>query len=55
MAGLVLRRPLGRIPENKLKFTVGVLLSAFGTFWFGEGVGLAWPGADWSLLSLIVG
>ena len=42
--GLALHRPLARVPENTLKFTVGVLLSAFGTFWVGEGAGLAWPG-----------
>jgi Ca2+/H+ antiporter, TMEM165/GDT1 family len=41
--GLVLHRPLARVPENTLKFVVGVLLSAFGTFWVGEGAGLAWP------------
>jgi Ca2+/H+ antiporter, TMEM165/GDT1 family len=41
--GLVLHRPLARVPENTLKFIVGVLLSAFGTFWVGEGAGLAWP------------
>jgi uncharacterized membrane protein len=52
--GLVLHRPLARIPENTLKFTVGVLLSAFGTFWVGEGMDLAWPGADWSILALII-
>jgi uncharacterized membrane protein len=51
-AGAVLHRPLARVPENQLKFLVGVLLSAFGTFWFGEGAGLAWPGADWSLIAL---
>jgi Ca2+/H+ antiporter, TMEM165/GDT1 family len=51
--GIVLHRPLARIPENTLKFLVGVLLSAFGAFWVGEGVGLAWPGADWSVLGLI--
>jgi uncharacterized membrane protein len=51
--GIVLHRPLARIPENTLKFLVGVLLSAFGTFWVGEGAGLAWPGADWSILGLI--
>jgi len=50
--GVVLHRPLARIPENTLKFLVGVLLSAFGTFWVGEGAGLAWPGADWSILGL---
>jgi uncharacterized membrane protein len=42
--GLALHRPLARVPENTLKFVVGVLLSAFGTFWVGEGVGLKWPG-----------
>jgi uncharacterized membrane protein len=41
--GLVLHSPLARVPENTLKFLVGVLLSAFGTFWVGEGAGLAWP------------
>ncbi|HZF35453.1 MAG TPA: hypothetical protein VE914_16770 [Candidatus Angelobacter sp.] len=51
--GVVLHRPLARIPENTLKFLVGVLLSAFGAFWVGEGAGLAWPGADWSILGLI--
>jgi Ca2+/H+ antiporter, TMEM165/GDT1 family len=51
--GIVLHRPLARIPENMLKFLVGVLLSAFGAFWVGEGAGLAWPGADWSILALI--
>lgn len=53
--GLVVHRPLSRIPENTLKFVVGVLLSAFGTFWVGEGLGLAWPGQDWSILGLIAG
>ncbi len=51
--GLILHRPLARVPENTLKFAVGVLLSAFGTFWVGEGMHLAWPGADWSILALI--
>lgn len=51
--GLLLHRPLSLIPENLLKFAVGVLLSAFGTFWVGEGLGLAWPGEDWSVLGLI--
>ena len=50
--GLALHRPLSRIPENTLKFAVGVLLSAFGTFWVGEGLRLAWPGADASLAGL---
>ena len=42
--GLALHRPLARVPENTLKFVVGVLLSALGTFWVGEGAGIVWPG-----------
>jgi uncharacterized membrane protein len=53
--GLAVHRPLASVPENTLKFAVGVLLSAFGTFWVGEGIGFAWPGADWSLLGLVAG
>ena len=53
--GLALHRPLSRIPENTLKFVVGLLLSAFGTYWTGEGLGIEWPGADWSILILIAG
>jgi uncharacterized membrane protein len=44
--GLAVRRPLARVPENVIKFTVGVMLCAFGVFWTGEGMGIAWPGAD---------
>jgi len=51
--GAAVHRPLARIPENTLKFLVGILLSAFGAFWVGEGAGLAWPGGDWSILGLI--
>jgi uncharacterized membrane protein len=49
-AGLVLHRPLTRVPENTLKFAVGVMLSAFGVFWTGEGLGVAWPGADLAIV-----
>lgn len=50
--GLALHRPIARIPENALKFSVGVLACTFGIFWIGEGVGVAWPGEDWSILAL---
>jgi uncharacterized membrane protein len=55
LLGIVVHKPLTAIPENTLKFCVGVLLSAFGAFWVGEGVGLSWPGQDWSLLILTAG
>ena len=51
--GLVLHRPLARVPENSLKFVVGILMSAFGLFWFGEGIGLEWPYADAAILGLM--
>lgn len=51
--GLCLHKPLATIPENTFKFIVGVLLSAFGCFWVGEGLGLEWPGADTALLFLV--
>lgn len=55
LLGVIIHRPLASIPENTLKFVVGVLLTAFGTFWVGEGIGLGWPGRDWSILGLVVG
>jgi uncharacterized membrane protein len=48
--GFAVRRPLARVPENTLKFTVGVMLSAFGVFWTGEGLGVPWPGEDLAIL-----
>ncbi|MDB5448808.1 MAG: hypothetical protein JWQ97_4125 [Phenylobacterium sp.] len=51
IVGLILQRPLARVPENGLKFGVGVMLSAFGVFWTGEGLGVAWPGQDLALLA----
>ena len=48
--GAMVRRPLARVPENTLKFAVGVILCAFGVFWTGEGLGIAWPGADLMIL-----
>jgi uncharacterized membrane protein len=53
--GVAIHRPLANVPENALKFLVGTMLSAFGTFWTGEGLHVAWPGADLSLAWLIVG
>jgi uncharacterized membrane protein len=50
--GWVARRPLARVPENTMKFAVGILLSAFGVFWTGEGLGVPWPGADFAILGI---
>jgi uncharacterized membrane protein len=55
LTGLALRRPLARVPENTLKFAVGILLSAFGVFWVGEGLRFPWPGEDLALLGLVAG
>jgi uncharacterized membrane protein len=51
--GLLLHRPLARVPENSLKFAVGVMLTAFGTYWVGEGIGLVWPAQDATILLLV--
>jgi len=51
--GFAVRAPLTRVPENTLKFVVGVMLTSFGVFWAGEGVGVDWPGADAALLALV--
>ena len=45
-AAAILHRPLARVPENALKLVVGVMVSTFGMFWFGEGVGISWPFGD---------
>jgi uncharacterized membrane protein len=50
---IVVQQPLSRVPENTLKFVVGLMLTAFGTFWAGEGVGLQWPGDDLAILGLM--
>ena len=52
-AAVFMRRPLSRVPENALKFGVGVMLTAFGTFWAAEGAGAEWPGGDVALLVLV--
>jgi uncharacterized membrane protein len=51
--GASLHRPLARVPENGLKYAVGLMLVTFGTFWAGEVIGIAWPGSDAVLLVLI--
>ena len=52
-AGAALRAPLARVPENTLKFVVGVMLTSFGVFWGGEGAHANWPGGDAALLVII--
>jgi uncharacterized membrane protein len=46
VTGTLVRGPLSRVPENLLKFAVGLLLTTFGTFWGAEGAGVSWPGSD---------
>lgn len=52
-AGVLARAPLARVPENSMKFAVGVLLTSFGVFWGAEGAGASWPGGDASLPALV--
>jgi uncharacterized membrane protein len=51
-AAVIVRRPLSRLPENTMKFAVGVMLTSFGIFWGAEGAGTSWPGGDAALLVL---
>jgi uncharacterized membrane protein len=53
VVGVVVRAPLSRVPENILKFVVGLLLSSFGTFWAAEGAGVTWPGSDAAILGIL--
>jgi uncharacterized membrane protein len=52
--GVAVRAPLSQVPENTLKYGVGLLLVTFGTFWGAEGAGADWPGSDLSILGLLV-
>ena len=52
-AGVLARAPLSRVPENSLKFAVGLLLTTFGTFWSAEGAGVSWPGSDAALFGIL--
>jgi uncharacterized membrane protein len=51
--GIAVRAPLARVPENSMKFAVGVMLTTFGIFWAAEGAGARWPGGDVSLLGVL--
>ena len=51
--GIAVRAPLARVPENAMKFAVGVMLTTFGIFWTTEGVGAHWPGSDAALLGVL--
>jgi uncharacterized membrane protein len=51
--GIAVRAPLARVPENAMKFAVGVMLTTFGIFWAAEGAGADWPGGDASLLGVL--
>jgi uncharacterized membrane protein len=53
LVGLAVRAPLARVPENSMKFAVGVMLTTFGTFWGAEGAGVRWPGAEAALLGIL--
>jgi uncharacterized membrane protein len=52
--GALVHQPLSRVPENTMKFTVGLMLATFGSFWSVEGMGMAWPGTDVALLGIFV-
>lgn len=52
-AGFAIKAPLARVPENTMKFVVGIMLTSFGVFWGGEGAGAHWPGSDAALLVII--
>src|SRR6478672_1897511 len=51
--GIAVRHPLARVPENSMKYSVGVMLTSFGTFWGAEGAGASWPGGDAALLVIV--
>jgi len=51
--GVTVRAPLARVPENTMKFAVGIMLTTFGIFWSTEGAGAHWPGADASLIGVL--
>src|SRR4051794_1601225 len=54
VVGVAVHAPLSRVPENTMKFAVGVMLTTFGIFWGAEGAGVEWPGTDAALLGVLV-
>jgi uncharacterized membrane protein len=54
VVGMLVRSPLERVPENLLKFVVGIMLTSFGTFWGGEGIGITWPFGDSDLFLVVL-
>ena len=53
VAGALAHAPLSRVPENTLKFGVGVMLTGFGVFWRAEGAGVSWPGGDAAIIGVL--
>ena len=53
VTGIAVRAPLAKVPENAMKFVVGIMLTSFGTFWGAEGAGVTWPGNDAALLVIV--
>jgi uncharacterized membrane protein len=53
VTGIAVRAPLAKVPENALKFSVGIMLTSFGSFWGAEGAGVTWPGGDAALLVIV--
>jgi uncharacterized membrane protein len=53
IVGAVVHKPLSRVPENAMKFAVGLMLTTFGVFWSAEGAGIAWPGTDLAILGIL--
>jgi uncharacterized membrane protein len=53
LVGVAVHRPLSHVPENTMKYAVGVMLTTFGMFWAGEGAGIRWPGSDAALIGLL--